>query len=370
MYHDRSLIAGAKLVAPAVLRFPRGETALPRVMRARTFDAFHTYDAATIDSTGSFLIQQLERLDPTLHMPLVDFQWSRDIDVREDVSIGDETSSFTVNGFGASGGLKGSGKAWIAKGANQLPTVSLDKGKVATPLTEWGMDVSYTIFELESSIRLGTSIDQEKLEALRFKHQMDTDAQVYVGDSVLGLYGLFNLDGRSDSSQVTNVANVATGAAGSAAWVNKAPEEILADVNEVLTSTLNASGFVLMDKRIMLPPVQFGYLATQFVSAAGTRSILDYVLENNILTKNGFKLEFFQSKWLIGRGVSGNPEVLGNVDRMTCYTKARERVRFPMVPLQRTNVQFRSIWQVASYYGKLGGVEAVYPTTIAYRDGI
>ena len=75
------------------------------VRRAFTRDAMMTYDAATIDSTGSFLIGELERLDPTLHEPLVDVTWSRDIDLRSDVSIGDEVSSFTNSTFAAAGGI-------------------------------------------------------------------------------------------------------------------------------------------------------------------------------------------------------------------------------------------------------------------------
>jgi hypothetical protein len=49
-----------------------------------------TYDQNTIDSAGAFLVGELERLDQELHMPLVSVTWNRDIDLREDVTIGDE----------------------------------------------------------------------------------------------------------------------------------------------------------------------------------------------------------------------------------------------------------------------------------------
>ena len=54
-----------------------------RLVRAYTTDGMMTYDQMTIDSTGAFLIGQLERLDQTLNEPLVEFTWSRDIDIRE-----------------------------------------------------------------------------------------------------------------------------------------------------------------------------------------------------------------------------------------------------------------------------------------------
>jgi hypothetical protein len=55
---------------------------------------------------------------------------------------------------------------------------------------------------------------------------------------------------------------------------------------------------------------------------------------------------------------------------MVAYTKDEDRVRFPMVPLQRTPLEYRSIFQLTTYFGRLGVVEFVYPETMLYRDGI
>ena len=41
-----------------------------------------TFDQATVDGTGAFLVHELERLDQTLNLPLVNFTWSRDIQLR------------------------------------------------------------------------------------------------------------------------------------------------------------------------------------------------------------------------------------------------------------------------------------------------
>ena len=105
-----------------------------------TKDGLMTFDAATMDSTGSFLIGELERLDQTLHMPLASVTWSRDIDLREDVSIADEVSSFTNSTFAAVGGTSPTGKAWIGKNSNAIAGMSLDIGKTANPLNLWGME--------------------------------------------------------------------------------------------------------------------------------------------------------------------------------------------------------------------------------------
>ncbi|VUH78436.1 putative bacteriophage protein [Klebsiella pneumoniae] len=78
-----------------------------------------TFDQATVDGTGAFLVHELERLDQTLNLPLVNFTWSRDIQLREDVSIADEISSFTNTTFAAAGTPNANGKNWLREGANK-----------------------------------------------------------------------------------------------------------------------------------------------------------------------------------------------------------------------------------------------------------
>ena len=72
----------------------------------------------------------------------------------------------------------------------------------------------------------------------------------------------------------------------------------------------------------------------------------------------------------IGAGVGGNVGTLNTVDRMTVYTKDKERVRFPLTPLMRTPVQYDGLYHKWTYWGRLGVVEPVYSETIGYFDGI
>lgn len=331
----------------------------------RTMDGTRTYD-----STGAFLVGELERLDQTLNMPLVDYTWSRDIDLREDVSIADENTSFTQSTFAAMGNLGAgngirTGKAWIGKSTDQIAGISLDIGKTAKPLRLWGMELKYSIPELESAARLGRPVDDQKYEGLKLKHQMDIDEQVYVGDATTGDTGLVN------SSEVTNVSNLPNGAASSPLWTSKTPNEILADVNNVIQSAWSASGWAVMPNRLLLPPAQYGYISTQLISSAGSQSILKYLIENNVLAATGKgKLEILPAKWLIGAGTGGTLGTTGTVDRMVIYSKSKKYVRYPLTGLQRTPVQYQSLYHLTTYYCRLGVMEFVYPETLAYRDGL
>lgn len=329
----------------------------------------------TCDSTGAFFVNELERLDLTLHEPLAAVFYGRDIDMREDVTVADEISSFTVSNYGSAGSLGtgnsvGNGKAWINKATNQISGVGVDISKIPQPLTPWALEVKYDVLELESSARLGRPIDEQKYNVMKLKHQMDIDEQVYIGDSGLVQYGLMNSDGRTGSDAITNVANVANGAAGTPGWTTKTPAEILQDVNEILVSVWSAAAWAVVPDRVLIPPAQYGYISTQLVSIAGSQSILKYLLENNIVKQSNKPLEILPNKWSIGTGVGGTVGTINGHDRMIAYTKDKERVRYPMTLIQKTPVQYDSIYHKSTYYCRLGVVEIVYPETIGYRDDL
>lgn len=338
-----------QLILPASVR-----ASLQAARRIQTADGLMTYDQRTVDSAGAFLIGELERLDQTLNMPLVDVTWSRDIMLRQDVTIADEVSSYTNSFFAAAGGASPNGKSWVGKDANAIKGLALDIAKTANPLTLWAMELGWSIPELESAQRVGRPVDSQKVEGMELKRQMDIDEQVYIGDPILGVSGLVN-NGQA------SLANAPTGA-----WANPAttPDSILADINEILSRAWGNTGYAMCPMDLLLPPLKFGALVTKKVSDAGNISVLEYVKQNCIsMAKNGRPLNIKPVKWLTGAGTAG-------ADRMVAYTNDSKRVRFPMTPVQRTPLEYRSLNQLTTYFCRLGVVEMPYPETVAYSDGI
>jgi hypothetical protein len=320
---------------------------------------FMTYDSGfTRDSTGSFLVGELERLDQTIHAPLVAYTYGRDIQMREDVTIADEVSSFTNSAFAATGGIIPGGLSWIGKDVNTISGAALDIGKTPQPLYLWGMELSYTQPELESAMRVGRPIDSQKYEVIKLKHAMDIDQCVYVGDPLLATKGLCN------HASVTP-GNV-TGGTWAGAAVGTTGDVILQQVNEMLAKCWQNSGWAVMPTELRVPPLQFGLMVTTKVSTAGNISVLRYVQENSLCnTQNGKPLNIQPLKWLVTNAAFGLA-----ADRMICYSNEYDKVRYPMTPLQRTPLEWRSIYNLTTYYGRLGVIEVVYPETILYRDGI
>ena len=306
---------------------------------------------AEISSTGAFLVGELERLDQELYAPLADFTWSRDIDLREDVTIADEVTSFMLAHYaGGFGSIGGSGKSWI-KGMDTTPArVSVETSKVTTPLTPWGLEVSYSIFELQKAMQVGRPIDVQKYDAMKFKHQLDIDQQVYMGDEGIGVKGLLNNDAVVAKSNLGSV-NVKTMSA----------EDAVNLFNTVLESSWKATQYIRIPDTILIPPALFAALASKQLPNVD-KNVLEYVLQNNIAVSNGGKLTIRPVKWLNDSSInSGN-------GRLVAYTKARDVVRFPLVQLQSMAPQFRDFMQSVPYYGALGGVEFVRPEMVYYGD--
>lgn len=311
----------------------------------------YTFDQATLDGTGAFLVGELERLDQELNMPLVGYTWSRDIQLREDVSIADDISSFTNSTFAAAGTPNPNGKNWIGKDSTAIAGPNVDIAKTGFPLTLWGMELGWTVVELAAAAKVGRPIDTQKFDAMQLKWNMDTDEQVYRGDSQLGVKGLVNYNGAA----VTNAPKT---------WATSTPDEIRTSINLLLSNAWAASGYTIVPRDLLLPPEQFALLSSIIVSSAGNQSLLTYLRENTIaFHQNGVPLNIRAVKWLKGAGTGGT-------DRMMAYTNDKKFVRFPMVPLLSVPVQYRGIYQLTTYYGKLGAVESPYPETMAYLDGI
>lgn len=309
------------------------------------------------DSTLAYFINQLDNFDRTLHEPLYNVTWMRDIKLRTGVTMANESTSFTRMNVAAGGSQAAQQLPWVSANTTAIPGVGVDGELIVTPLKPCSLEISYSSIELERSQLIGQSIDQQKFLALNIKYQMSTDQVVYVGDSWSNTKGLLN------NPNVASAAVAATGTGTSTLWKDKTADQILADVNEALNAAWEASGYAVCPDKLLLPPLQFSMISSMKVSNAGNVSVLKYIKENSIcLTVNGRELDIQPVKWLKDATIAGN--------RMVAYSNQENYVRFPMVPIRRETPYYRGISYFAPYVWAYGATEFVYPETAIYRDGI
>jgi hypothetical protein len=312
----------------------------------------------TRDSALAYYVNQLENLDKRLYLPLTSVSWGRDIKLRSGITMSDESTSFIQSAFAAAGTLDSVGNMpWISAETTAIPGVSINGQKVVLPLRLLAREVSYTSVELERSARTGQSIDTQKIGALNTLYQMNTDQMCYIGSTDVGATGLLN-----NASVV--VDTLPNGVSGSPLWAQKTPDEIVQDINNEIVAAWTASAFAVCPSKVLLPPKQFGLIASQKVSSAGNISVLKYIKQNCITTEiNGTEIDIQPVKWLTGAGAMG-------VDRMVVYTNEEEYVRFPMVPIRRETAYYQGIRFTAPYIYAFGQMEFVYSETVRYADGL
>jgi hypothetical protein len=315
-------------------------------------------DAAGIASGQAFLVSELEKRDTLVRTPLTSFTYTRDIPIRVGGGWAEFVSAMGV-GYGVTGG---SGDGIVASGsADGIPMVQADFGKDLwkTHMISVGTRV-FWIDQMRGNMT-GRNMDTLLRDGVRMTYDKHMDENVYVGFAAYGSTGLLN------NADVT-VTNAATGAGGSATWATKTPDEILKDVNDAILAAWAASEYDLdaIPNHIVLPYEQYNYIATTKVSQLAEKTILTFLLENNVAKVNGGDLFIGATAWADGAGVGG-------ADRMVVYCNKERYVAVDeLVPLTRamTTANAERFSYDTAYAGNVSEVETFYPMTMIYVDGI
>ncbi|MCL6442063.1 MAG: DUF2184 domain-containing protein [Alicyclobacillus sp.] len=337
---------------PQAYRFPEQTFTVPGLSSGRV----RMSDAA-ISSGMAFLNAELEKRDPRLLEPLQSVTWPRDIVAK----TGGGWTEFSSQYFTDYATTGGQGNGIIGGETNDIPVVQASVSKEVWQVFTWSNILKVSFVDQRKMQGIGRSLDELYDKGLRLNYNKTLDNVVYVGVPSVGATGLVN-DPNVTASAAPN------GQSGFSTWNKKNPEEILADINSVIENTWAASQYDLtgMANHILVPPTQYGLLATTIVSSAGNRSILDYVLENNLARNQGVDLVIVPCRWCVGAGTGGT-------DRMVAYVNDEDRVNFDLtVPLSRVYTQpdVREGAYLTRYDAQFSQVKILYYEPVQYLDGI
>lgn len=309
-------------------------------------------DAAGIASGQAFLTSELEKRDTLVRTPLTSFTYSRDIPVRVGGGWAEFVSAMNV-GYGLTGG---SGDGMIGSGsADGIPMVQADFGKDL-----WKTHAIYAgtrVFwiDMQKGNMTGRNIDTLLRDGLRMAYDKHMDENVYAGFAKYGTTGLIN----NPDVAITNATKT---------WATATPDEILEMVNNAILATWARAAYDLdaIPNHIVLPYEQYNYIATTKVTNLAEKTILTFLEENNVATKNGGDLFIGATIWCKGAGT-------GSSDRMVVYSNKERYIAIDeLVPLTRamTTPNAERFSYDTAYAGNVSETEVFYPETITYTDGI
>ena len=315
---------------------------------------------AAIASGSAFLVSELEKRDPKIREPLTSVTYTRDVPMKSGGGWIETISALNID-YGVTGG-SGLG-AVQAGGANSVPVIqaNLDKDTFKSHVFSSIMRIKFIDMQKENIT--GRSLDKMLQDGIRLNYDKHMDQNTYIGISEYGTQGILNKTGVTQT-------NVATGAAGGTTWATKTPDEILADVNEAISDVWEAAGNDLraLPNHIIIPFKQYNDIATRKVSALADKTILTYLLENNVASKNGKELVIGATSYCKGAGAGTTA-----TDRMCVYVHDDNFIaEEELVPLSRTMTQpnINALAYDSVYMANISEVEFFYLQTIGYFDGI
>jgi hypothetical protein len=312
---------------------------------------------AAIASGQAFLVGELEKQKKAINEPLSSFTWSRDIPF----DMGGGAVEFVSNMY-AEFATSGTNEDGIVNSAtNVIPIIQANLSKDLAKVFPWMNNLRITFLDTYKMQTAGKSIEPVLQSGLQLAWNKTLDKSCYTGFSAFGTTGLVN-------SPLVNAANVAQNAgATSRLWKDKTADEILADINTLLSAQWAAVEYSDGDiaNQINLAPDKYGYLVGRKVSEAGNVSLLTYILDNNIATKRGANLAIVPCRQCVGAGAS-------NTDRMVAYVNRKDRIAFDItVPLTKgmTSANVTDVAYLTNYFAFFSELQILYPQAIRYADG-
>ena len=303
----------------------------------------------------TFLIKELEKVDETILEPLSGTDWPRDMPVVTGGGILESIASVDVT-YASTGGDE---DGLFFEAANDIPVIQADMSKSVARCFNFAEYLSFSALERDKMLQVGRDPETFLNKGIRLHCDKMIDRNVYRGFSRVSSTGLVNNPNISRISALS-------GSAGGTSWTNKTADEILRDINTLLSQIwlANDCSSDALPNHILVPVDQFGQLVTRKVSDDSERSILTYVLENNLTTQQGGQLVISPCKHCQGVGSSG-------ANRMVAYMNREDRICFNLTqPLRRMDTEYADMRIKIPYFAQFSEVRFLYPSTVRYMDAI
>ena len=247
--------------------------------------------------------------------------------------------------------------------ATDMPLVDLIRHKHEVTVEMAGIGYGYTIEELNQAMMVpGTNLTADGAAAAIRVSEEYVDETVLRGNPDQGWDGLINNTAipRMDAPDGT-----ATMGADST-WETKTPDEIIEDINSILTGIWTGSLTVELADTLAMSPEKLSFLANIRIPDGNDMTILRWIRENNLYTmQTGRPLMITFIRGLETAGTS-------NAERMIAYRNDPQVLRLHYPLPQRFDDPIRESWMkwVVPGYFRLGGLEIRRPMAVRYLDGI
>lgn len=313
---------------------------------------FYTRDAQT--KALNFLVNQAQRIERTVYQTrYAEIQYPNLVPV-------DTTGPDWVTGVTYYSSDMVGRAHWFHARSDDVPHAEVTREKFETTIAMAAIGYDYDIGELAQAQMMGVDLRPDKATAARRAAEEFIDKVAMFGDTTKGYFGLTNQPG------VTAGLAPATGTGATTTWSTKTADNILADINSILTGQFTSTFGAEMADTLLIPYSRLLTISTMRIDQYNTQTVLDWMAQNNIYTRQ-------TGNPLLIRGVFGLDTIgAGTTPRLVAYRRSPDVVTLYM-PMP---FQFLPVWQqgpmkfeVPGIF-RISGVEARRTAAMRYMDGI
>lgn len=240
----------------------------------------------------------------------------------------------------------------ITNYSDDFRRVNVTGVEVTGKIHSFGAAVEYSVQDVRAAAMAGIPLQDHEVRAARRAAEQKLDDIILNGEAAGNLYGIMT------HPNIPQAA-VPNGAGGTATWATKTADEILFDLNDIVSDMIDLTKGVEAPTDLILPIAQYELINNTARSTTSDTTILEFFLRNNAHITT-------VTPWYKLKGAG-----TGSTDVMIAYRKDPEVIEtvipqeFEMFPAQPKNMSFN-----IPCHARYGGVRVRYPLAMSIRRGI
>ena len=240
----------------------------------------------------------------------------------------------------------------ITNYSDDFKRVNVTGVEVTGKVHSYGASVEYSVQDIRAAAMGGIPLQDHEIRAARRASEQKLDDIILNGEPDGNLFGIMT------HPNIPNAA-VPAGASTDTEWSTKTADEILFDMNDIVSDMIDLTKGVEAPDTLILPHAQYELINNTARSTTSDTTILEFFLRNNSHIN---KVE----PWYKLKGAGA-----GATDVMIAYRNDAEVIQsvipqeFEMFPAQPKNMAFN-----IPCHARFGGVRVRYPLAISIRRGI
>lgn len=241
----------------------------------------------------------------------------------------------------------------IADYAKDFPRVDIYGEEKAVKVKGIGDSYGYSIKEIRASQRTGKNLDQRRAITARRAHDEMMNRMALKSNTADGTFGLLDFPG------ITEVTLQADGTNSSKTWASKTPDQIVRDINDLVSAVMEPTSAREVPDTLLLPIAQYNDIATRRIGEAGEKTLMRYILDNSPYIK---RIDWLSELKNFGAGGT-NRALVGRFD------EEHLTLEIPQ-PFEQFEAQQEGMEFTIPCHSECAGTIIYYPLAFAYADGI